>query len=212
MLQTLQIKTHPSQFSDKKRYILDHVQALFAASGMGELSMRNIAQKVGVSQSVLYHYFENKDQLLLHMYHHANYSLGKKRKELPKQSLVSDQFRQLLEFQFEHAEKVVAVLKFYLMYRETFAQSKHKTLPQRAVQHIEEVITLGIDQGFYRNESIDESKVIAHSINGYLLEHFPYQIDTQQQQELVTQMLAFYERSLMRSDKVVDTNTTLLSA
>lgn len=199
MLQTLNIDTHPATFDDKKKHILEQVQLLFASSGIGDMSMRKLAQKVGVSPSVLYHHFKNKDQLLLHMYHYSSYQLGTLRKDLPKED-VSAQFKQVIGFQFAHAVKIVAVLKFYLLYRETFAQSEHKTLPDKATKHIEEVIQQGIDQGVYRADSLDDAKVIAHSVNGYVLEHFPYEIDTQKQNQLIATMVHFYERSLKRSE------------
>ncbi len=48
----------------KRRAILDRAAQLFAGRGYTRTSMAEIAEACGVSKALLYHYYENKEQLL----------------------------------------------------------------------------------------------------------------------------------------------------
>lgn len=162
------------QSNQKKTEILDHVIQIVAREGVEHVSMRHVASAVDVVPSVLYHYFENKEALLFEMYQYANSLLGQQRAALPVPASAEANFKQLIRFQFEHAEKIVAVLKYYFSFREDFAQIDTKRLPKKATLHVEEVIQAGVDSGAYCSSSIDYARQITHTINGYLLEYYPY--------------------------------------
>jgi AcrR family transcriptional regulator len=190
---------HPATFSEKEQHILRSVRKLFSRSGTHGMSMRTLASELGISPSVLYHYFENQDALLLQMYRFTNYEVGVLRSALPLQKTAHKQFAQLIQFQFDQAESIVAVLKFYLVFRESFAETADKTLPKEATKHIEEVLQLGIDQGVYKADCLKDAKIIAHSVNGYLLEHFPYSLTTAERKQLIDQMVHFFEQPCLVS-------------
>lgn len=48
----------------KRRTILEHATSLFAERGYARTSMADIAESCGSSKALLYHYYENKEQLL----------------------------------------------------------------------------------------------------------------------------------------------------
>lgn len=53
-----------SDHDSKRRAILDRAAELFAGRGYTRTSMAEIAEACGVSKALLYHYYENKEQLL----------------------------------------------------------------------------------------------------------------------------------------------------
>lgn len=53
-----------SDHDAKRRSILDHATRLFAERGYARASMAEIAEACGSSKALLYHYYENKEQLL----------------------------------------------------------------------------------------------------------------------------------------------------
>ncbi|MTH98250.1 TetR/AcrR family transcriptional regulator [Roseibium sp. RKSG952] len=57
-------RTRAEDFEDKQRNILIKAAAVFAAQGMEKASMSAIANASGVSKSLLYHYYPNKDGLI----------------------------------------------------------------------------------------------------------------------------------------------------
>jgi AcrR family transcriptional regulator len=54
-------------YGDKMNAILDAAAALFARTGYPNAKMQDIARACGASKSMLYHYFETKDDLLFAM-------------------------------------------------------------------------------------------------------------------------------------------------
>ena len=69
-----------------KKIIIKKTANIFAKTGSTDFSIRNLAKKVPITPSVIYHYFKNEEDLLLAMYLSLNKELGEKRAELPKTS------------------------------------------------------------------------------------------------------------------------------
>jgi TetR/AcrR family transcriptional regulator len=57
-------RTRASDYDDKRRAILDRSAQLFSEHGYDRASMNRIAQACGVSKANLYHYYEDKEELL----------------------------------------------------------------------------------------------------------------------------------------------------
>ncbi|HSW65839.1 MAG TPA: TetR/AcrR family transcriptional regulator [Bacillota bacterium] len=172
---------------------------LFAKFGYEGVSMRILAQQSGVGLSSIYHFFKDKDVLLKEIYQATNARLGQDRKDLPPQPTASRMLAQLIEFQFEHTEDVVYVLKYYLHYRHDFANLPTKTLPPKSALHIEEVIDKGRQTGEFEvaaSEVGAKAKVVAHTINGYLLEYYPDVPQNTERQAIVDDIVSFTMRGL----------------
>jgi AcrR family transcriptional regulator len=56
--------TRRQQKEERREQILDAALSVFAQKGFSGSSMRDIAREVGVTEGLLYHYFESKEQLL----------------------------------------------------------------------------------------------------------------------------------------------------
>lgn len=169
-----------------KDAIMQKAKHLFATQGYEGVSMRSLAEASGITLSSIYHYFPSKDHLLDELFHTTNTSLGKMRNKLPKVNSASDALRQRIEFQFEHAEDVVYVLKYYLTFREKFEKNKDGFLPPKTYLHIEEVINQGNTSGEFKvSNAYEDSQVIAHSINGFVLEYFPHKLSALEKEKVV---------------------------
>jgi AcrR family transcriptional regulator len=167
---------------------------LFAKYGYDGVSMRILAKESGVGLSSIYHFFEDKDILLKDVYAKTNKTLGIERADLPNQPTAESMLAQLIDFQFQHIEDIVYVLKYYLHYRQDFAALSTRTLPPKSVQHVEEVLHKGLETGEFNvreSEIGSKAKVIAHTINGYLLEYYPDVPDQNELKEIVSDIVTF---------------------
>lgn len=175
---------------DTKQLIISTVTTQFALHGFEGVSMRELAKQVGIAPSVLYHHFETKEDLLKEMYLQANRELGTARALLDTKKTFSQMLDQRIKFQFEHAEQIVAVLKYYMHYRLQFEANERGFLPVKTYLHIEEILELAQKNHEYSFPNIErEAKVITHAINGFILEYFPDQPKPKQLNE-ITQLIS----------------------
>lgn len=100
-----------------KQKILLAATKIFALDGYIGLSMRKLAQQTGVASSVLYHHYQNKDEILRKMYEFLSNDLGLKRTKLKTANTAREMLRERIFFQLNHMEAVVAILKYYLTFR-----------------------------------------------------------------------------------------------
>ncbi len=157
-----------------RQKILTNTRRLFAERGSSGLSMRDLAEAAGVSPSVIYHYFKDKDVLLRSLFDADSKQLGVERAALPVLPTARESLAQRINFQFDYGEKIVYILKYYMQYRATFQKQPVGYVPPTAYLHIQEVLEQGLATGEY--EPMDkpaQAKIIAHAINGFVLEYFP---------------------------------------
>jgi len=172
---------------------------LFAVCGYDGVSMRILAKESGVGLSSIYHFFKDKDILLREVYAETNRQLGEARKALPGCTTAEAMLAQLITFQFEHIEDIVYVLKYYLHFRHDFAALPTRTLPPKSALHIEEVINKGLETGEFNVPATEighKAKVVAHTINGYLLEYYPDVPARKELQEIVDDIVSFSKAGL----------------
>ena len=177
--------------------ILDAVVPLFADQGITGFSIRKLAKRLSASPSVIYYHFQNEEVLLRAMFDEINHRLGQHRALLPQLETASDTLKQRINFQLDHQQEIVAVLKYYLSFRATFPKFKNGFVPDKSALHIEEVLRLGMQTGeFVIDDLEDDAKVITHAINGFLLEYHPYIPTGQERQSLVNRIHSFLIRAL----------------
>ena len=187
---------------DTKTKIIDTVKHLFATNGYKGVSMRNIAVSTGITLSNIYHYFPSKERLLEDAFNITNTQLGDRRRQLPITNSASDMLRQIIKFQFINAEEVVYVLKYYLTFRNKFKKQKGGFLPPKTYLHIEEVLLRGSESGEFRiNNLYEDAQVIAHSINGFILEYYPHKLSKQESEIIVNKIHDLLIRALTNHEK-----------
>jgi AcrR family transcriptional regulator len=182
---------------DTKQIILKKAVHTFAQNGYEGFSIRILAEQIPIAPSVVYHHFKDKDALLKEMFDQLNKNLGSKRSKLPNVTTASAMLRQRIEFQIDNQESIVAVLKYYLAYRDTFKRFKNGFVPDKSALHIEEVLQYGLEtKEFFVENLEDDAKVITHAINGFLLEYYPHIPKGKEKKELVDRIFNFLIRAL----------------
>ncbi|MCB9801195.1 MAG: TetR/AcrR family transcriptional regulator [Pseudomonadales bacterium] len=177
--------------------ILKGAVNLYANSGFENFSIRKLGSHINISHSVIYHYYENESKLLKAMFEYASRELGRKRRDLPQPKDAVQMLQERIVFQIDNSELIVAVLKYYLSHRPDFEQHSDGFIPDKSTLHIEEVLEYGVSTGQFVVKNIqDDAKIIAHSINGFLLEYYPYTPTLQEKEELVTKITNFLVRAL----------------
>lgn len=186
-----------------KHHITRTAKSLFAKNGYEGFSMRTLAKASGVGLSSIYHFFNDKDEILNEIFTATSKELGVARAKLPKSNSAAVMLLDRIKFQFRHIEDVVFVLKYYLHFRPDFLKLSSGYLPSKAYLHIEEVLKVGVMNGEFNIRSSEinkESKVIAHAINGFLLEYYPNPPKKAELEELTSSIHLFLMRSLTNKE------------
>ena len=186
-----------------RQIILNKSKYLFAVNGYEGFSIRILAKECSIGISSIYHFFNDKDQLLKEIFDKTNTELGIERARLPKTDSATEMLLDRIIFQFKHIEDVVFVLKYYLHFRPSFLKLDSGYFPSKAYLHIEEVLKLGVENGEFAIEKSDidkESKVVAHAINGFLLEYYPDPPAKNELYEVVNSIHKFLVRSLTNKE------------
>ena len=184
---------------DTREKILEIAIKEYTSGGEEALSMRNIAKKVPITQSVIYHYFESKEVLLKEMFTYASKMLGVLREDNTSKRDARDLFRKRIAFQLENSELIMVILKYFTEYPQYFRKNSLGYLPDNAALHIEEVLEAGIKEGVYKVKDLKtDAKVIAHSINGFVTEYHGREISKKEKDELIERIAVFFERVLMK--------------
>ncbi len=186
-----------------KPTILKISKSLFAINGYEGFSMRILAKEAGLGLSSIYHFFNDKDEILKEIFDSTNKELGIARAKLPKSSSAKALLLDRIKFQFQHIESVVFLLKYYLHFRPNFLKLDSGYIPAKGYLHIEEVLDFGVEnREFSINASeIDkESKIIAHAINGFLLEYFPKPPMQDELKDVTLSIHKFIMRSLTNKE------------
>ena len=182
----------------QKKDIILVCRRLFAEQGYSGFSMRIFAQTIGSSLSALYYYYPSKDELLKDMFNTINTNLGVTRSQIAPSVSMNDMLQKRIRFQFEHAEEVVAVLKYYMHFRTSFPKSEYGYLPEKAHLHIEEVLRFGIEIREIAPLNVPrQSRIITHMINGFVLEYFPITPTPGELDQLTHDITKFTMRSLL---------------
>ena len=183
--------------------IIEIAKQLFAVQGYEGFSMRTLAKESGVGLSSIYHFFTDKDEILKEIFKKTNRELGIARAQLPITNSAGEMLLGRVRFQFEHIEDVVFVLKYYLHFRPDFIKLSSGYIPSKGYLHIEEVLELGVKNGDFcipASEISKESKVIAHAVNGFLLEYYPNPPKNEELEEVISSIHQFLMRSLTNKE------------
>jgi AcrR family transcriptional regulator len=181
--------------------ILNTTTLLYARSGYCDFSIRKIAKELSISPSVIYHYYETEEKLLSTMFDYNNTLLGNERSQLPIPNSALKMLKQRIEFQIDHIDKIVAVLKYYLAHRNNFPKNTRGFIPDKSSLHIEEVLEYGKKTNEFNIQNIkDDAKIITHAINGFLLEYYPYKLELKERKQLVDKIYKFLVRALKGGD------------
>ena len=186
---------------DTKNIIISQVLGLMATTDPRAISMRKVADLVGVQQSVIYHHFHSKEELIAQAFQTAYQQLQQAYVELPAESDVHALLSQRIKYQLDNGHAIIPMLRYFMAFKQDKQGQPGGYIPQRAYAHIKEVIDLGVKQGVYASADSDaDARVIVHAINGFVMEYYP---DTgSHRDELIRMIQNFIERSLTKGGRM----------
>lgn len=186
-----------------RKRIIDETKKLYAGYGYDGCSVRELVNNLSLAKSSIYNHFSSKDELLDKVFEEAKSTLGKKRNKLSPKNNLREDIEQIIRFQFKNSEDVVFILKYYLHFRDNFPKNSRGYLPVTSYRHIEEILERASERGEI-DEGIDipnYSQVIAHSINGFLLEYYPKKLIGSELEEKIRQITDFVVGGLNTTTK-----------
>lgn len=107
-----------SKVDDKREAILDATLKLVTEHGFHGAAMSKVAKEAGVSAGIIYHYFENKDQLLVELYREikkrsAASHLSGFDSNQPLRAQMRHLWSVMLRYFIEHPQETAYVNQFY---------------------------------------------------------------------------------------------------
>jgi AcrR family transcriptional regulator len=97
---------------ERRAGILDSAMALFAQEGYGDTSLRDIAERVGVSKSTLLHYYSSKEELLSAVLAHRDH-LIQSRESYARATRSADELRNLPRGAADNARSGPGLIEMY---------------------------------------------------------------------------------------------------
>lgn len=179
-----------------KDRIIQNAKEMFVTVDETSFTMRTLADRLEISQSTIYHYFVSKDKLLESVFSNSKNSLKKQRESLTNTNSLYEAIYQRVEHQFKNAIDVIFILKYYLHYRDDFKENSMGYIPKQAYQHIQEILDLHQQEISPELNIEEQSKIITHAINGFILEYYPHLPDANKRDEIINSISKFVYRSL----------------
>ena len=143
-----------------REQIIEAAAQLFAEHGYEGMTLKAIAQKVGIKAPSIYAYYKNKEDVLLHIYKNvlrSHYQLASDNAQLNDTLSVKQQFEQLLQsimlFQLKEADKMKIFIRMVLLKDGLFNVDIKQELNRiERAEHVlfRIMIEKGIDQGEIR--------------------------------------------------------------
>jgi AcrR family transcriptional regulator len=183
--------------SDTKQVLIDNVLNLLATHGPAQISMRKIAEAAGVQQSVIYHYFGGKDELLSQPFLAAQAQLRQALADLTWTEDTHELLRQRIRYHLDNGKYILPMLRYFMAYKEERKGEPGSYIPPQALYHIRQVIEQGVTEGIYESDDPEaDAKVVVHALNGFVIEYYPHANDINE--ETVARIQSFIERALRK--------------
>lgn len=166
-------------FIGTKKKIFDNAIELFVASGFDNVSLRDIADKVGIRQSTIYNHFKSKQDILDAIYGFYKIHFLKDRLSLVdmKTKLQNDSLIDIIgfiryDFNKEYEQKMSDITKivFQRIGIDERAKEISKTLMvDEGIQYVEDVFNIGVENGRFAPFDTHAMSVFINSIRTFTL-------------------------------------------
>jgi len=145
--------------------LISRISNLFIKYGIKNIVMDDIARELGISKKTLYDYFENKTDILIKAVQHVLISEFKDLDKLICQKINAvDQLQVIATYTINTLLKVNPILPYQL--QKYYPQVSSKLISQRREyiqKRIKQNFSLGIEQGFYRENFDAEILAVYYS-------------------------------------------------
>lgn len=180
-----------------KQIIVEATKKIVAMESFEGFNVRKLATVAHLSPSHLYYYTKDTRHLFKEVIDVTAQELGRKRAALPGTRSAAEMLSQRIHFQFDNADDVIYILKYYITFRDEFIQNSGGYVPHTAYKHILEVLEFGQQNNeWIITDCVKEAKVITHAINGFVLEYYPHIPTGKEKDQLVQDIQQFLLKAL----------------
>jgi AcrR family transcriptional regulator len=159
--------------------IIEAAGKILTSSGVGGLTIKNLAKEMQFSESAIYRHFKSKEEIILAMHNFLSFSINKRLSALIKSSDPEKNFMLLFQEQFlffsQNPHFVVAVFSDGLMEESQRTNESYLQLMNEKMKHLVPIITEGQQKGVFTNAITTEELV--HIVMGtFKLQMFKWRI------------------------------------
>lgn len=157
----------------KKNNIIKIAAKLFSQKSFHDVTMDEIAEKVGVAKGTIYLYFSSKDNLYLEILEHTFGSIESLlEKEISTASLAPEKLKKVLAIVIKFYRENIDVLKI-LSRDETHLIQEHHDLTEkwrlRRIELYEKIIEKGIKEGSFKTGNTELAALILYGAVGAVM-------------------------------------------
>lgn len=157
----------------KKNNIIKIAAKLFSQKSFHDVTMDEIAEKVGVAKGTIYLYFSSKDNLYLEILEHTFDSIESLlEKEVNTDFLAPDKLKKVLAIVINFYRENIDVLKI-LSRDETHLIQEHHDLTEkwrlRRIELYEKIIEKGIKEGSFKTRNTELAALILYGAVGAVM-------------------------------------------
>lgn len=153
---------------------------LLSTSGVGSLTIKNLAKEIGFSESAIYRHFESKESIILHMLDYLATDMDQRLGKAVSLSNKSEiQYRNLFlnQFQFfqQHPHFVMAVFSDGLLEAQGEVNKAYQKLIGIKTKHLMPVIENGQMEGIFTN-ALSANTLLHITMGTFRLQMFKWRI------------------------------------
>lgn len=157
----------------KKNNIIKIAANLFSQKSFHDVTMDEIAEKVGVAKGTIYLYFSSKDNLYLEILEHTFGSIeALLEKEVNTASLAPEKLKKVLAIVIKFYREHIDVLKI-LSRDETHLIQEHHDLTEkwrlRRIELYEKIIEKGIKEGSFKTSNTELAALVLYGAVGAVM-------------------------------------------
>jgi len=157
----------------KKNNIIKIAAKLFSQKSFHDVTMDEIAEKVGVAKGTIYLYFSSKDNLYLEILEHTFGSIeALLEKEVNTTSLAPEKLKKVLAIVIKFYRENIDVLKI-LSRDETHLIQEHHDLTEkwrlRRIELYEKIIEKGIKEGSFKTSNTELAALVLYGAVGAVM-------------------------------------------
>jgi len=178
-----------------KKAIITAATDCLALKGYEGASMRDVAAAAHVQTSQIYYYFSDKSELFEAVFRQIIQNLRDDIEPIREIEDVTERMRAIIDYQLRKRKMLAALLNYFVAQSHKFPKRDDDGyVPASAYMHVLECLKIGEASGIYQSHtSMIDAKIIAHIMNGFILEYANRPLAKLQREKLVAAIADFIE-------------------
>jgi TetR/AcrR family transcriptional regulator, fatty acid metabolism regulator protein len=152
-----------TEISSRQFEIIEAAGRLLSASGVGGLTIKNLANEMKFSEAAIYRHFKSKDEIIIAMLNYLAESMEERFSAIPRSEDAVTRFKLIFQDQFRFFRKnphfVVAVFSDGLMEENKRINDSIIRIMSVKMKHLKPIIAEGQQQGFFTREVSTEDLI-----------------------------------------------------